>query len=257
MSWSEKYGAQAAAKEILLYGQELLDLVDWQTKRNRTKKRELEIVDQTSSSNVYSFNKRIRTSVTIFPPKFQSSRPNIHHNTNTPQPNFQHGLPTISPPAFNNSSPYTHTNPAEFQPNQPTSATYQEHAPCSSASTENPFNLSMRTRFFARARSSPSWNSSLPSETTHGIENSIQQNEDSAKIANSYNDEHLGNLELIPAVDTLPSETERTWNESAWYNDISALSCDPDWLYDERLELGSLEDAFNPLDSFSMFSRTM
>ncbi|KAL7936357.1 hypothetical protein V8C35DRAFT_232333 [Trichoderma chlorosporum] len=94
-SWSERSGAQSAAKEILLYGQELLDLVDFQTKYNRAKgqKRQFDSVGQSSSSNVYSRDKRIRAGV-------QDGRPNESQNRTTPQPSS----PAVPQPNLQNSS---------------------------------------------------------------------------------------------------------------------------------------------------------
>ncbi|KAL7917037.1 hypothetical protein ACQKWADRAFT_307776 [Trichoderma austrokoningii] len=154
-SWSKTSGAQSAANQILFYGQKLLDLVDWQTKRNRTKegegegdsttqrKRELE-----TSSNVDSFNKRIRTHATTSPLNLQFSQPNIHQSTTT------------------------HINPTVFQPNQPTSGP-----------TEYPFDLSIY------AQSSPSLDSSLPFGISHGIGNFLQQDEDAARNTDGCSDE--------------------------------------------------------------------
>lgn len=55
---------------------------------------------------------------------------------------------------------------------------------------------------------------------THGIEDRTQIGDDAARITNGYNDaEHLANLELVLAVDTLPSETAY---DSTWYNGYDA-----------------------------------
>lgn len=78
-SWSERSSAQLAAERILHYGQKFLGLVDLQTQTNGTKRR-LNFIDQTSSSNVYSKDKRLRTG------SRDGSLLN-HQNLITPRPN--------------------------------------------------------------------------------------------------------------------------------------------------------------------------
>ncbi|KAL7917286.1 hypothetical protein ACQKWADRAFT_307131 [Trichoderma austrokoningii] len=99
-SWSDRSKAHLAAKRILCHGQKFLGLIDVQTKDKETK-RTLNIIDQTSSSNVY---KRIQVNQTTLRIGAQALPPNTHRNQ-SPIQNSSLGIRSnqiFSSPEFRN-----------------------------------------------------------------------------------------------------------------------------------------------------------
>lgn len=113
--WLASSEAQSAAKAILSYGQQLLDLKDHAHTgfdRPNGQKRRIELEEETESF------KRICTSATA---GFQNSSPNTHQNAIISQPGFQTGSlslranQTISQSRLHNESPNISANLAVFQ----------------------------------------------------------------------------------------------------------------------------------------------
>ncbi|EHK48884.1 hypothetical protein TRIATDRAFT_280911 [Trichoderma atroviride IMI 206040] len=254
--WSERSRAQLAAKRILCHGQKFLGLIDVQTKDNETK-RTLNIIDQTSSSNVY---KRIHTDPTTPRTGFQALSPNIHRNAASFQPAIQNSSlsirsnQTFSSPGFRHGSANVQADTSSFGncaqrrdslEQSPYEASNSDATiPTVSSDTNNPSN----TGIAPYQGYTPRNDTCDASIRAHDIEDCTQTGDDAAKITNGYNDaERLANLELVSAVDTLPSETAY---DSTWYNGYDTHLFDFDW-YSKSLDLGSPDSSFNTQGLFS------
>ncbi|PTB43835.1 hypothetical protein M441DRAFT_54978 [Trichoderma asperellum CBS 433.97] len=231
-SWSERSRAHLAAKRILHHGQKFLGLIDVQTINTETK-RTLDIIDQTSSSNAY---KRIHANPTTPRPGFQAVSPNIHRNGNIFPPAIQNSSlsirsnQTFSSPEFQNGSTNIQADSSTFAQRRDSSAQSAYEATNSGATIPT---VSGDTNNLSNTEVAPYQGytpNNDPSAPIHGTENSIRQDEDSARNTNGYGDEHLANWE-VPAVDALSSATAY---DHTWYNGYNALLCDPEWYFNPQ-----------------------
>lgn len=256
--WSERSRAHLAAKRILCHGQKFLGLIDVQTKDNETK-RTLNIIDQTSSSNVY---KRIHTNPTTPQTGFQALSPNIHRNTTSFQPAIRNSSlsirsnQTFSSPGFRHRSTNVQADTSSFgncaqRRDSSVQSLYEaSNSDATIPTVSSDMNNLSNTEIAPYQGYTPRNNTCDASVRTYGTKNCTQTGDDAAKITNDYNDaECLATWELISAVDTLPSETTY---DSMWYHEYDTRLFDFDW-YSKNLDFGSPDSSFNPQGLFSTF----